>query len=685
MLTVNKSYHRLSAILFSDIVGYTSMMGENEDHTMDLLERNKKIHLKAFQNFNCSFYKQIGDAYLAIFDSVLDAAYAGSFIQNACYEYKIPLRIGIHQGEVVFKDKDVFGDDVNIASRIEGSAESGKIYVSETVKKNLDNKSGINASFVKECKLKNVKEAVKLYTLEIDPALKPGVLNTDKKRAVLEWAKRNWVIIAGIIFSFTLISLFTIQYGDIKGLLTSDKNPTLLLSEKSIAVLPLQNFSNDSSLNYIGDGFSDHIIINLSRIPDFRVIARSSSFQFKNSDKTIRDISGELDVQNILDGSFQINEDRIHLNLNLIHGPSGEVLYARSYEGLLNELFDLQDKVAEHITSLFVGSFLKFRLLEKSEKEISLNAFRFYEKGQSLLKENYVSRNTLDESRSQFRLASNMEPDWSAPYLAMAESYLMELHYGYTTFGKARDSLEFYIDKAGTINPKQGILLSLKGDMAFWSFDFKSARQLYQKAIELNPNYPNSHYYLGVIYTNTKYCDEGMMKIEKAISLDPLNERFHTMKPLFLLKCGRTEEAMDLCLSMLEREPDQNTTLFILGMMYTHQKEYDKALNTLLQRSVGHNSNWLLAYNYAKTGQGEKARKIFDYIQALPEDRSPPPAMMAILYLGMEDYDQALTYMEKSIETNDLWFTWLDYSWSDPVRDDPRFNALMEMFNLSIE
>lgn len=679
-----RSYHRLSAILFSDIVGYTSMMGENEENTLNLLDRNKRIHCEAFKKFKCVFNKQIGDAFLAVFDSALDAVYAGGFIQEECGKKDIPLRIGIHQGEVFFKDNDVFGDDVNIASRIEGSAAGGKIYVSEMVKRSVENKTGIEVSFVGEHRLKNVKNAINLYSIKVDSVVIPDRPNDDRFYASWSWLKRNWYLMVGLLMLLGIFFIYQYRHSLLDRLSGSGKNQKIVLSEKSIAVFPLKNISSDTTMEYLGDGFADHIIISLSRIPEFKVIARSSSFQYKKSEKPLREIANELGVQNVLEGSFQVVHDQIHLSMNLIHGPSGEVLYAETYDGKLEELFDLQDEVAENMTNIMVGSFLKFRATERKEKAIDLQAFKFYQHGQSLLKENYVSRNSLSDSRVQFQLAIKKEPSWSAPYIGMAETYLMALHYGYVTLNTIRDSLELYIEKASSINPEQGIVYSLKGDMAFWKFDFQTAFDLYEKAIGMNPNYPNSYYYQGVIYLNSKYIDEGLMKIEKAISLDPLNERYHTMKPMFLLRAGRQDEAMKLCQKMLKENPESNTTLFMLGLVYSVMKKYEDAINTLMARSVGHQSNWLLAYNYAMIGDKEKAMMILDHMLQLPEDRTPPPAMFAIVYLGLKDYEKSISYMEESRKSNDLWFIWLDFSWSDPVREDPRFIEIINSLKINI-
>jgi tetratricopeptide (TPR) repeat protein len=314
------------------------------------------------------------------------------------------------------------------------------------------------------------------------------------------------------------------------------------------------------------------------------------------------------------------------------------------------------------------------------ESEIDLEAFKFYQHGQSMLKENYIYRNTILESRKQFQKASTIDPNWSAPYVGMAESFLLELHYGYNIFERVRDSLEYYVERASAINPDQGELYCLKGSIAFWTFDFKEALNQFDKAIEINPNYPWSYYFKGYLYVISGDLEKGISLIDKASSLDPLNETYKTIKPLLYSLSGKQKEAEKMLLEMLEKEPGENTTLFMLGMVYSNMKEYDKAINTLLKRSVGQTTNPILAFNYAKSGQMEKAREILDYLLQIPEDRSPPSSMMAIVYLGFEDYDKALDYIEKGFNGNDLWFIWIDQSWSEPIKDDPSYKRILEAY-----
>jgi TolB-like protein/tetratricopeptide (TPR) repeat protein len=678
---MGSSIHRLSAIVFTDIVGYTSMMGADEDAALRTLEKNKIIHRKYFEKYHSTYYKQIGDGFLAIFDSVVQAAHACGFILNACRAANINIRVGIHEGEVIFRDNDVYGDEVNIASRIESAAEGGSIYASENVKRNLDNKTGILVEFIKEFELNNVKDPLNLYSVKVDIEQIPEITSSSSHDSFKAKRNKYWLTIGSFIVIIGLLILLALNFNLIYDWIAgSNKQTEINLTEKSIAVLPFQNFTNDSAMNYLGDGFADHIIGQLSRIPEFRVIARASSFRFKKSDKSIPEIAEELGVQNILEGSIQVNNDHIHLNLNLIHAISGEILFSEDYNGSLGQLFDLQDEVTRNFTDSFKGTFLKFNESTKKEREIDLQAFKFYQLGQGLLKDNYISRTSLREIRNLHMQASQIDPAWSAPYVGMAESFFLELHFGFNKFPAVKDSIEFYVDKAMAINPEQGELYSILGTISFWEMDFNKAKNLYNKAIEINPNYPFTYYFMGYIMASTGDINNGILYLDKAISLDPLNEMFITIKPLLISMSGQYNKAETMLLGMLEKEPDKNTTLMILGIVYTHMKEYEKALETLLKRSVGHNTNWLVAFNYYKTGEKEKARKIMEYNLQLPEERATPNTMMAITYMGFEEYDIALDYMEKGLKSYDFWGLWLDQSWSDPLKEDPRYKKIMNAF-----
>lgn len=173
-----KQNRQLAAIMFTDIVGYTTLMGEDEDKAFALLKRNREIQKPLIEKFNGIWLKEIGDGVLASFSTVTDAVYCAAAIQKACKpEENLELKIGIHQGEIVFEDGDIFGDGVNIASRIESLAAPGTIYISSTVYQNISNNKEIKAIFIKETDLKNINYKIGIYDIEVGQDGKPFFIN----------------------------------------------------------------------------------------------------------------------------------------------------------------------------------------------------------------------------------------------------------------------------------------------------------------------------------------------------------------------------------------------------------------------------------------------------------------------------------------------------------------------------
>ena len=679
---MNIPIHRLSAIVFTDIVGYTSLMGEDEEKALHVVQINKNIHEENFRNFHCTYYKQMGDGFLAVFDSAMDAVHASGFILAGCMENKINLRIGIHEGEVVFKENDVYGDEVNIASRIEQSAKSNSIYISESVKRLVDNKSGLKTHFVKEFILKNVKDPVRIYALEVDHGkiavptqVKPGTI-----RSFLEKVKKNRVLLFFILGLFLIFVLYKTMGPFLLPRQGIPVQTRIEIAGRPLAVLPFENLSRNAELDYLGDGFADDIIINLSKIPELTVIARSSSFKYRDLEISLKRISRDLGVENVIEGGFQVANDNIHINIKLIHCNSGNVILAESYDGQLDDIFELQGKVASGITNVLVGTFDKINNQISDRQEINLEALKYNQAGLSLLKENYLSRNTILLSREQFRKAIEEDPSWSAPYVGMAESFIMDIHYGYKMYIQQKDSLEFYTSKAIAIHADPWAIKYLQGLLAFYQFDWAKAKNLLNETRELNPNYPFIYYYQGWMSLRSGDFDEVVSNMDKAISLDPLNEYIRVIRASLISYTGDNEQAIKILSNMLEKDPGESTTLFMLGLIYSNMGQYDKALETLLQRNVGHNTNFMVAYNYAKTGHADKARVILNNLLQLPAENAAPPVQVAIVYLGLDEDEKALEWIQTGYEKYDAWLAFLSQSWFDPVRDDPRFIKIASVF-----
>ena len=292
---------QLAAIMFTDIVGYTTLMGSDEQKAFELLNKNRQIQKPIIEEFQGRFIKELGDGTLAIFNTVSDAVYAAMKIREAGNISKdIKLRIGIHLGEVVFENEDVFGDGVNIASRIQQIATPGGIYISESVYNNVFNKQDIITRYVKQETLKNVREPMKIYEIIAD-SKSPG---------------------------------------------TTMKEQTKKSMRKSIAVLPFVNMSNDPDQEYFSDGMAEEILNSLVHIKDLRVAGRTSSYQFKGKNVDLREVGDKLGVSTVLEGSVRKQGNRVRITSQLINVDDGFHLWSERYDRDMDDIFAIQDEIA---------------------------------------------------------------------------------------------------------------------------------------------------------------------------------------------------------------------------------------------------------------------------------------------------------------------------------------------------
>ncbi len=330
---------QLAAIMFTDVVGYTKMMNENEQRALDLLEKNQSIQRPIIEKLGGRWIKEIGDGVLASFSTASDAVYCAKEIQEASKkESHLKLRIGIHIGEVVFQDDDVLGDGVNIASRIETLAPAGGIFISEAVFRNIQNKQGIDAVFVMEKLLKNVSHPIRIYS----------VINED-----------------------SIDNLHSIRLGS--------KNKGW---EKAIAVLPFVNMSSDQEQEYFSDGLTEEVITDLSQLDNLMVISRSSAMAFKGSPKNLKEIASDLNVRYILEGGVRKAGNKLRITAQLIDAETDTHLWAEKYTGSVDDIFQIQENVSKSILNSLSLRFDE-SAFERSKRPVSnIRAYELYRKAQ---------------------------------------------------------------------------------------------------------------------------------------------------------------------------------------------------------------------------------------------------------------------------------------------------------------
>jgi adenylate cyclase len=320
-----KEHRKLAAVMFTDIAGYTSLMSKDEQKALALLQKNRDLQKSLAKKHHGEFLKEMGDGALLCFQSALDAVRCAMEIQKTVQDDSdLNLRIGIHLGDIVFKDGDVFGDGVNVASRIEKLAEAGGIYISGQIYKTVQNKPGIDALPVGEKRLKHVEEPVMLYALCGPRLPKPSIRPTSLKHTMESGKKQRKKILipAGILVFFAIVvSLIILFVPDL--IKTRDTR-----WQNSIAVLPFADMSLEKNQDYFCDGMAEEIINALVNIENLQVIARTSSFAFKGENLDVRDIGKKLGVATLLEGSVRKEGNKLRVSAKLVKTKDGSHLWS---------------------------------------------------------------------------------------------------------------------------------------------------------------------------------------------------------------------------------------------------------------------------------------------------------------------------------------------------------------------
>jgi adenylate cyclase len=639
MTTGISGNRQLACIMFSDIIGYTLVMGEDENKAFQILKRNREIQKPIIERFGGKWIKELGDGVLATFSSVTHAVLAAAAIQAICKtETSYDLRIGLHLSEVIFENSDVFGDGVNVAARIQSLAAVGGIVISETVQKNLINKRGIETKSLGVGNLKNVKEDINLFEV-----------------------------------------IITSEYEDIP--FSDPKMPARIVSTgKSIAVLPFRNLNKDEEQEYFSDGIAEEIIVTLSNIDNLKVVGRSSSFQFKENVIPVTDVGRVLGVTTVLEGSVRRHGTRLRIYAALINVEDGCQLWAERYDRDLTDIFQIQDDIAAHIAQK-----LKVKFFGEDSRTIPINmeAYEWLLKGRFYL-EKYIEG--FEKALACFTRAVEIDPNYGEAYCELAKVhflYTMNLLY---TPAQGFERAKFYAEKALSLNKELGAAHYLLGQINFWyHWDFGKSKLEYELAEHCN----DSFYFTGVVidpwYKAFGYGDyEGAIQsIYKIIETDPLSFYAQLHLGYFYTFGRQPEKAKEVLNKMLSMVPNFSEAERLIAYNYLLEGDNENALLYARKAAqMAHGLGWaqnLFMIALAKSGQHGEARKLLAEweLQKGPLNISPLGIGLVFSFLG--DLDSAFEYFNKAIDYHDIWAVAFRYSAEfDHVRHDPRFQDLLD-------
>lgn len=335
--------------MFTDIVGYTTLMGKDEGKAMELVHRSHEIQKQLVEEFEGDWLKEMGDGVMCSFRSVSDAIYCALEIQEHLFQQQdLQLRIGIHLGEVLFENGDIFSDGVNIASRLQAIAEPGGIYLSESVQKAIRGQTDIHTVYLGEMQLKNVDYRVKTYALRGE-GIPPAIYSNQKR---LSGRIREAMLLA-LILILLVINAFTIVDWDKSGL----KQQSL---ERSIAVLPFYNLSSDPQQSFFLDGLQEDILTQLSKSTELDVKSRTSTLKYRNvEDKKMEEIGLDLGVGHVLEGSIRRVGNKVRLTAQLIDVHTDSHMWSEVYDREISDVLATQQELALDIAHIITSRLLE--------------------------------------------------------------------------------------------------------------------------------------------------------------------------------------------------------------------------------------------------------------------------------------------------------------------------------------
>jgi len=676
------SQRRLAAIMFTDIVGYTALMGRNEDKAFQILRKNREIQRPIIKKYRGEWLKEMGDGILASFTTASDAVRCAGEIQNAVKTVGISLRIGIHEGEVVFDGGDVLGDGVNVASRLEELADEGSIIISGAVYKDIKNKAGITTEFIEEIVLKNVEEPTKVYRVKCE---EPDQDVLDKKSLKKKTNKLLYYIIVGLVIVIIAIVLWHFTPSRESAPIVEETESEVV--DKSIAVLPFRNISNDPEQDYFSDGMSEEIRNRLSQIEDLRVIASTSSFAFKGKDEDIREIGRKLNVAHLLEGSVRKVENRLRITAQLIKTIDGSNLWSESFDRELDNvstIFEIQDEI-----SLAIVDKLKVNLLQKEQEAIvqryteNLVAYNLYLKGRS-----YSIMMTTDgfkKAIEHFEQALKNDPQYALAYVGLAGVYIGISYWGNVPPNDAYPKAKIFAMKALELDSLLAEAYTVLGTIyLYYEWNFKGAEKQFKRAIKLNPNSAYSHLYYSIYQTLSENHGEAIKEAKFALELDPLSPYYNAQLGQAYFYAHQYDQAIQQLQNTRSMYPDYFLTHLYIGAVYREKLMFKEAKEAYEQALLLSDENPLamtaLVGIYDVLGKKEKAEKLFEKLEQRSKNEYVPPTCFYLYHLHYGNADLAYECLKNAVEVHDVYINWFRILPSDKYRipDEPRFKDLLK-------
>ena len=585
---------KLTAILSADVEGYSRLMEEDEAVTVETLTAYRETISSLIQQHRGRVVDSPGDNLLAEFASVVDAVQGAVEIQELLKaknaelpeNRRMQFRIGINLGDVIEEGHRIYGDGVNIASRIEALADPGGICIAMSVYNQIKKKLVLDYEDLGEHTAKNISEPIRVYRVPLGREAAAVRVGAVKKAKLRRW---QWATLAVAMVIIIVVGALVIQYYVLRPApiepASLESMAVPLPDKPSIAVLPFDNISGDPEQEYFSDGMTDDIITDLSKISDLFVVARNSVFKYKGQPVDVNKVGRELGVRYVLEGSVRIAENMVRINAQLIDTTTGGHLWAERYEGPLDNIFSLQEKITRNIAEVIA---VRLTIGEKGaipkRETDNLVAYLTFLKGwQYYLRfnpDNFLKAIPL------FEKAIELDPNYWHAYAALAKIYMEALYrpQWWRKLGLTRSENYRLISNNLTtaMNGPTPLAYEVATQWQIEHVNLEGAIAEAKRAVSLDPTDFHSHFAMGQALLYASRHREAAESFKRAMRLDSLYQDtfgYGLGKAYFFMV--QYEKAVDLFERALKSNPGNGRPRWFLAAAYAHLGRVGEAEDTL--------------------------------------------------------------------------------------------------------
>jgi TolB-like protein len=672
------SQRRLAGIMFTDIVGYSSLLKEDEKKAFETLKKNQRIHRRLIKKFNGRWLKEMGEGILASFNSNIDAVMCAVSIKKAAEELDIPIRTGIHLGDVIFEKKDVLGDGVNIASRIQNAINTSGIVISEKVYSDIKNKEGLEIESLGTQKLKGVESPVDIYSVSChDESVLDFTIDTGELVRPLSF-RRATLVVGILVIAIVALALYYFL-----------PRFTQSSSElgKSILVLPFNNYLGTDTLDYFVAGMHNELINDIGKISALSVKSKTTANAIKNTNKSIPEIADELEVNTFVETDVLCIGDSVCYQAKMFNREE-KVLWTRDYKVEKSQILNLYNIVTKDISSE-LGIILtpeQERLLAKS-RTVNRQAYDAYLKSF----QGDASFESYNKTKEFLESAIEKDPDWAPLYANLAGVWIGLQHMGFESTSITVPKIYENLNKALELDPDLSDAHRFNASIAHWmEWDWEKSEKEFLKALAINPNDATSRIWYAQLLSTQQRPDEALMQGQLAFDLDPLNPMMKCWYGSLLTSVGDCEKALALADEVVAVDPEHFLAINVSCGAAFKCGDYDKVIDKEIQlmQMIGGNQFDEDTFKeieriYDEQGFSAAYEEIASQMEVFAAN-NPAPVSMAMNYVYANQQDKAMDWLEKGYEMHNPQMIYITYYEFDPLFDNPRFIDLVEKMNLPL-